>query len=71
MHLGDEVRAMILIIGIPMTLFIWFITAFIVDGNSYKHLRNTDAGSRIYVKPKDFHTVPLEKGAEKSEKKLD
>jgi len=70
MHLGDEVRTMILAIGIPMALFIWFITAFIADGASYRNLRNTDAGSRIYVKPKDFHSVPLEPGAEKKEIKL-
>lgn len=70
MHLGDEVRTMILTIGIPMALFVWFITAFIGDGASYRNLRNTDAGSRIYVKPKDFHSVPLEPGAEKKEIKL-
>src|SRR5665647_3014689 len=29
MHLGDEVRNMILSVGIPATLFIWFIIAFI------------------------------------------
>ncbi len=40
MHLGDEIRNFILTIVIPLMLFIWFITAFIVDGNSYKHLRN-------------------------------
>jgi hypothetical protein len=67
MHLGDEIRTMILTIGIPMALFIWFIIAFIGDGASFRNLRNTDAGSRIYVKPKDFHSVPLEKGAEEQE----
>lgn len=71
MHLGDEIRTMILSLAVPATLFIWFIVAFIADGNSYKNLRNTDAGSRIYVKPKNYHTVPLEKGAEMREKKLD
>lgn len=40
MHLGDEVRNLILTIVIPLLLFIWFITAFILDGNSYKNLRN-------------------------------
>jgi len=25
---------------LPLLLFIWFITAFIWDGNSYKNLRN-------------------------------
>ncbi|HEY5464467.1 MAG TPA: cytochrome C oxidase subunit IV family protein [Hanamia sp.] len=70
MHLGDEVRTMIFTIAIPMTLFIWFITAFIADGSSYRNLRNTDAGSRTYIKSKDFHSVPLEPGAEKREIKL-
>jgi cytochrome c oxidase subunit 4 len=27
-------------IVVPLTLFIWFILAFIYDGNSYKNLRN-------------------------------
>jgi cytochrome c oxidase subunit IV len=40
MHLGDEIRNMILTIVIPLMLFIWFILAFIIDGNSYKNLRN-------------------------------
>ena len=71
MHLGDEVRTFILTLALPATLFIWFITAFIADGASFRTLRNTDAGSRTYVKPKDFHTVPLEAPAEKKEKKLD
>lgn len=67
MHLGDEIRTMILTIAIPALLFIWFITAFIVDGDSFKHLRNTDAGSRKYIEPKNYHTVPLEPAAEKRE----
>src|SRR5688572_27496490 len=40
MHLGDEIRNMIMTIVVPLTLFIWFILAFILDGNSYKNLRN-------------------------------
>lgn len=40
MHLGDEIHNLILTIVIPLMLFIWFITAFMIDGNSYKHLRN-------------------------------
>jgi cytochrome c oxidase subunit IV len=71
MHLGDEIRTFILTLALPATLFIWFITAFIADGASFRTLRNTDAGSRTYVQPKDYHTVPLEAPAEKNEKKLD
>jgi cytochrome c oxidase subunit IV len=40
MHLGDEIRNMIMTIVVPLMLFIWFIGAFIWDGNSYKNLRN-------------------------------
>ena len=40
MHLGDEIRNMIMTIVVPLSLFIWFILAFIYDGNSYKNLRN-------------------------------
>ena len=40
MHLGDEIRNMIMTIVVPLMLFIWFIIAFIADGNSYKNLRN-------------------------------
>ncbi len=40
MHLGDEIRNMIMTIVVPLMLFIWFIIAFLMDGNSYKNLRN-------------------------------
>src|SRR6476660_10174790 len=40
MHLGDEIRNMIMTVVVPLMLFIWFIAAFIIDGNSYKNLRN-------------------------------
>jgi cytochrome c oxidase subunit 4 len=41
MHLGDEIRNLIMTIVVPLMLFIWFILAFILDGNSYLNLRNT------------------------------
>ena len=40
MHLGDEIRNLIMTIIVPLMLFIWFILAFLGDGNSYKNLRN-------------------------------
>ena len=40
MHLGDEIRNFIMTIVVPLMLFIWFILAFILDGNSYLNLRN-------------------------------
>ena len=61
MHLGDEVRTMIMTIVVPLCLFIWFIIAFLWDGNSWRNMRNTDAGSR----PNIEHVAPaaIEKGA--------
>ena len=46
MHLGDEIRNFIMTIIVPLALFIWFIIAFLADGNSWKNLRNTNAGSK-------------------------
>ena len=40
MHLGDEIRNMIMTIVVPLMLFIWFIAAFLWEGASYKNLRN-------------------------------
>ena len=40
MHLGDEIRNLIMTIVVPLCLFIWFITAFLYEGNSWKELRN-------------------------------
>lgn len=71
MHLGDEVRSMILTIAIPMTLFIWFITAFISDGASFRNLRNTDGGSRPYIEQKGQFHHPAPEPAEQMDKKLD
>ncbi|GAC1416355.1 MAG: hypothetical protein NVS1B13_00870 [Flavisolibacter sp.] len=40
MHLGDEIRNMIMTIVVPLLLFVWFIAAFLWDGNSYRTNRN-------------------------------
>jgi len=40
MHLGDEIRNMIMTVVVPLLLFIWFIAAFLMDGASYKAARN-------------------------------
>ena len=40
MHLGDEIRNMIMTIVVPLMLFVWFIGAFLWDGHSWKNLRN-------------------------------
>ncbi len=39
MHLGHEIKNMIMTIAVPMLLFVWFIIAFLLDGVSYRHLR--------------------------------
>ena len=41
MHLGDEIRNLIMTIIVPLLLFVWFIGAFMWDGHSYKNLRNS------------------------------
>jgi cytochrome c oxidase subunit 4 len=41
MHLGDEIKNMIMTIVVPLMLFIWFIGAFLWDGNYYRTQRNT------------------------------
>lgn len=40
MHLGDELRNMIMTIIVPLMLFIWFIGAFLWDGNAFRSRRN-------------------------------
>jgi cytochrome c oxidase subunit IV len=41
MHLKHEVKNMIMTIIVPLSLFIWFIAAFLWDGSSFRNLRNT------------------------------
>lgn len=40
MHLGDEIRNLIMTIIVPLMLFVWFIAAFLWDGSSYRTMRN-------------------------------
>ncbi len=51
-------------IAVPALLFIWFIFTFLYEGNSYKNLRNTDAGSRPYIE-KTKEQPPAMKQGEK------
>jgi cytochrome c oxidase subunit 4 len=65
MHLGDEIRNMIMTIVVPLMLFIWFIGAFLWDGNSYKSLRNTyDTHHREQTDQKVTTPRPKEEGHE-------
>jgi cytochrome c oxidase subunit IV len=65
MHLGDELRNMIMTIIVPLTLFVWFIGAFLWDGNSYRTQRNRyDPALNIQneqgpTEKKDTSTHPL------------
>jgi cytochrome c oxidase subunit IV len=67
MHLGDEIRNMIMTLAMPILLFVWFIAAFLWDGSSFRALRNRY--DRYYkersieqneVKPADTTTHPLQ-----------
>lgn len=53
MHLGDELKNLIMTICVPLMLFIWFIAAFLMDGSSWKNLRNTRGKS---MTPVEQHT---------------
>ena len=61
MHLGDEIRNMIMTIVMPLCLFIWFIAAFLWDGNSWKVLRNRYKGQPAPIEKID--PAAKEKGA--------
>ena len=63
MHLGDEIRNMIMTIVVPLMLFVWFIAAFLWDGNAWKKLRNTNAGSRPDVTEQQQHPPAVDKHA--------
>jgi cytochrome c oxidase subunit IV len=39
MHLGHEIRNLVMTVAIPACLFIWFLIAFMWDGSSYHTLR--------------------------------
>lgn len=70
MHLKHEIRNLIMTICIPLLLFVWFIIAFLYDGNSFKNNRNT---FDPYHKVKSQQPAPAKERAEHSDepKKLD
>ncbi|MBL0356451.1 MAG: cytochrome C oxidase subunit IV family protein [Chitinophagaceae bacterium] len=61
MHLGDEIRNLIMTIVVPLCLFIWFIIAFLWDGNSWLNLRNRYQG--VPAKTEQVAPAATEKGA--------
>lgn len=59
MHLGDEIRNMIMTIVVPLLLFVWFIAAFLWDGNSFRNKRNRyDEFKREKTMEKPAHATP-------------
>jgi cytochrome c oxidase subunit 4 len=40
MHLRHEIKNMIMTIAVPALLFLWFLGAFLWDGDSYRNLKN-------------------------------
>lgn len=44
MHLGDEFKGFIITVLIPLTLFVWFILAFLADGDFWLRMNNTFGG---------------------------
>lgn len=59
MHLKHELKNLIMTIVVPLGLLIWFIIAFLWDGNSFRNLRNTY--DPYY---KERATIKVEKKAE-------
>jgi cytochrome c oxidase subunit 4 len=59
MHLGDEIRNLIMTIVVPLMLFVWFIGAFLWDGNSYRTMRNRYDKYKV---EKTLVTPELQKG---------
>ena len=64
MHLRHEIKNMIMSIAVPACLFIWFALAFILDGNSYRNLRNqydryhVEQSHTKVPNPEGEHAVP-------------
>lgn len=71
MHLKHEIRNMIMTIVVPLLLFVWFIIAFLYDGNSFKNLKNTydpykkEVSQTKIEKKEEVKETKSEGGAEK------
>lgn len=68
MHLKHELKNLIMTIVVPLALFIWFIAAFLYDGNSFRNLRNTydphfKEQSTIKVEKKEHGTTEKHEAA--------
>jgi cytochrome c oxidase subunit IV len=69
MHLGDEIRNFMMTIVVPLLLFIWFIIAFLADGQSFKTLKNTyDKHFEETTMPASHKAAPAETAPAKGER---
>jgi cytochrome c oxidase subunit IV len=69
MHLGHEIKNLVMTIAIPAFLFIWFLIAFAWDGSSYHELRMRYDSyqyqqSKTPVKPPEKHEEGKKPGKE-------
>jgi cytochrome c oxidase subunit 4 len=46
MHLGDERKNFVFAVLMPLSLFIWFIIAFLADGSFWLHMNKTQADTK-------------------------
>ena len=46
MHLGDEKKNFVMAVIIPLSLFVWFIIAFLADGDFWLRMNNTQAHTK-------------------------
>ena len=67
MHLRHEIRNLIMTIVVPLLLFVWFITAFLYEGNSYHNLKNDY--NPYYKERSTQHMEKKEPTEEKNEEK--
>jgi cytochrome c oxidase subunit IV len=62
MHLRHELRNMIMTVVVPLLLFVWFIIAFLADGDSFNNLKN-----RYDFYYKEHMSQPMKKQEPKEE----
>jgi cytochrome c oxidase subunit 4 len=62
MHLRHEIKNLIMTIVVPLFLFVWFVAAFLWDGNSWRNYRNT---FDPYKKDQGIHKAPVNQEANK------
>ena len=65
MHLGDEIRNLVMTIIVPLLLFVWFIAAFLWEGDAWKDAKNTDAGSRPDIEKVEKQKLPAKEKGQK------